>query len=293
MRALRLGRESATYYAMLLPALIVYAMFYLTPIARAIELSFFRWRGISPVMRFIGLSNYVRLLHDWRFYHSFMVTLILTFGTLTAYVTLGFTLAWFAHKYRRLGKVTTSIILFPYIIMPVATGIMWSWIYDPQIGLINSFLRAVGLGFLAREWLSDPNLVIPAIILTYIWGGIGFYTIMFLVGLDNIPQSIYDAAKIDGLTDFQTATRVILPMLKELLAVIIILCITSSFKAFALIWTLTEGGPGYASEVVALYLYHAAFSYWRAGYACAIAVSLIAIGVAVVAIQLKVVRARV
>ncbi len=290
---LRPSKENLAYYAMLIPAFVIYIVFYFFPVIRAVELSFFRWRGISPKMRFIGLANYERLFQDPRFYHAFGNTLLLTFGLLVAYLTLSFVLAWFAYKYKRLGAISTSVILFPYIIMPVATGIMWTWIYDPQIGPINNFLRAVGLGFLAREWLADAQVVMPAIILTHIWAGVGFYTIMFLVGLEGIPQSIWDAAKVDGLSEFQTATKVIIPMLKELLAVIVVLCVTSAFKSFALIWTLTEGGPGYASEVVALYLYRAAFSYWRAGYACAIATSLLIIGIIVVIIQLKVIKVKV
>jgi ABC-type sugar transport system permease subunit len=278
------------FHIMIAPALIFYFIFLAYPVVNGFWLSLHRWSGVSPVMTFTGLENYVKLLFDPFFQRALKNTLIIAFAGLAIRFVGGFSLAWIAVGYRKMGNVFLSVALMPFVVSFVAIGIMWAWIYDPSFGLINSFLKFVGLGFLARPWLGEPTTALIAIIVTSSWQSIGLYALIYAVGLQRISQSIYDSIKIDGLSTLQGIRHVILPMLKPVIAVGFVLAMSASFKIFDLVYVLTERGPAFSTDVLATYLYDSAFDKWMAGYASAIGFYLFIFCLVLVVIQLKLIR---
>lgn len=148
---------------------------------------------------------------------------------------------------------------------------IWAWMYNPQFGFINEVLEAVGLGFLARGWLSTFETALPATFLTAVWGGVGFPMIIYLAALQAIPQEQYEAAKIDGANGQQLFWRITIPWLREANVIVFSLAVISSFKTFDLIYTMTYGGPGRATQVLGTWMYFHSFQYYNAGYGAAIA----------------------
>jgi raffinose/stachyose/melibiose transport system permease protein len=201
-------------------------------------------------------------------------------------------MAWLIRKYARLGSILLSIALLPIILSFVSVGLMWSWIYDPSFGLLNTALRFLGLGFLAREWIADPSIALYSILITTVWSGLGLYAVIYSAGLKTIPASIYDSTEIDGLSDFQKIRYVVLPLLKDAIALALILSSSHAFKIFDVVWVLTGGGPAFKTETLALNLYRYAFEKWQAGYASAIGVFLFLFSLPLAIIQFKLLRTK-
>ncbi|MEM3506963.1 MAG: sugar ABC transporter permease [Candidatus Bathyarchaeia archaeon] len=279
--------EKAPLYTMLIPSLILYFIFFLYPVINAFWLSFFKWAGISPYKEFIGIDNYIFLTRSSEFYRAFVNTLIITFLYCLIQSTLGFVMAWLIRKYGKVGSLLLSIALLPIILSYVSIGVMWSWIYDPSIGLLNTILKSLKLEFLIRKWLADPSIALYSILLTTLWGGVGLYTVIYFAGLRTIPNSVYDALEIDGLSGFQKTRYVVLPLLKDAILLVLVLASSHAFRIFDVVWVLTGGGPAFSTETLALHLYRQAFEKWQAGYACAVGVFLFVISVILAIIQFK------
>jgi raffinose/stachyose/melibiose transport system permease protein len=277
---------------MLIPVFLFYFIFRIYPIMQGIYLGFFEWSGISPQKNFVGLSNFINLLYDPQFRLALQNTLVITFTCVAVQLSLGFSLAWLSVKYRKIGRVFQSIALFPYLISLVIVGTIWTWIFDPSIGLLNSLLKGIGLGSLTRAWLGEIGIALLAVLITMNWQGFGLYVILFSVGLGTIPRAIYDSSKVDGLSDFQTAKHIIIPMLKEVFVVGFILIVAASFKTFELIYIMTGGGPAYSTDVLASYLYRSSFEMLKAGYGSAIASYMLIFCILIAIFYIRTVKAK-
>ncbi|PKP58245.1 sugar ABC transporter permease [Candidatus Atribacteria bacterium HGW-Atribacteria-1] len=273
-----------TAYLFILPTLLIFSIFILYSIGGSFFVSLHKWDGLRP-MKYIGLSNYFKLFYDPLFLNSVKNTLIWIVLFTSLSVILGLLIAVLLETAGRGTIVFKSIIFLPMAISAVAGGILWSFMYDPDFGAVNAFLKWIGLDFLTRAWLGDSHTALYAVIIAYVWMWTGFCMIVFSAGLKGIPPELLEVAKIDGANSWQQFWHVVLPLLKGSLGVAIIMTVTSGLKAFDLIYTMTSGGPFRSSEVVAYFMYIESFYHYKMGYGAAIAIGLFII-VFIVAVPL-------
>jgi raffinose/stachyose/melibiose transport system permease protein len=257
-----------------LPALILILALIYGPILLTGYYGLMDWNGIGA-MTFIGLDNYIELVQDSKFWesalHSFLLAIFSTLS-LAIYLVISLILA---------GKIKGSnllrkIYLIPMLLSSVAIAQLWIKIYDPNNGMLNSLLQTLGVEN-PPAWLADPNLVLYAIFVAILWQYAGFYIIIYYAALKGLPESLIEAAKIDGATPIQIAYKIKVPLIAGVIKVTIVLAIVGSLKYFDLIYVMTGGGPNGASEVIASYMYKKAFGIYDFGYGSAIAFFLLLI----------------
>lgn len=270
-----------------LPAFIIYAIFALFPIAYNIYISLFETDLMSG-MKFVGLKNYTSLLTDQTFIHAFKNNILLVIGSLIAHMPLAIFFANAIFKKIKGSSFFQSVFFLPSVICGVAVGLTWTFIYNGNYGLLNAFLRAVGLGSLEQVWLSDKNLALFCIMIVVMWQYVGYHMIIQLAAMRNIDASLYEAASIDGASPWQQFTNITFPMIKSILKIDAVLIITGSLKYYDLVAVMTGGGPNHATEVMSTYMYYQAFNILKYGYACAIGVVLMLLCVCSVGISNKV-----
>lgn len=286
LRALRNPRNYVAYVFMF-PAMAVLVLGLIIPLYNAVELSFYNWSMGTPweTKEFIGLASYWRMLADEAVHQSLWVTLRYTFWVLVTEMILGIALALLLEKPIRGAAVFRTIFILPLMVSPVAVGLIWRYLYDARIGLINYFLESIGqalpflqsLGFTRQLWLADPDVALTSIIITDIWQWTPFIFIIILAGLQSLPADITEAAVIDGANWFQIIFYVKLPMIRTIIMVTLLLRIIDVFRALEVIYTMTFGGPGLSTEVLSLHIYKTAFTAQQLGYASTIALLLMGI----------------
>jgi len=265
----------------MLPAVGLYALFVLYPYAQAIYLSLTSWRGTSANKPFVGLDNYQRLATDERFLEALSRNAQLLVVLPLVTIAIGLT---FAALFTQGGQAIRGasfyriVFFFPQVISAVVIGTLWSYIYNPNIGLLNGFLGAVGLDGLKRTWLADPNLVLWSIAAVAIWSGVGFYMVIYLAAMQAIPSSFYEAAVLDGASRWTSFRDITFPLIWETVRTTMIYLAIFALDFFVLVQVMTGGGStltGRRAEVAALYLYNEAFDKSRWGSASAIGVILL------------------
>ncbi len=255
-----------------LPAFTVYFIFILLPILNTLRYSFFNWTGFSPPT-FRGLGNYQELLQDPIFLKAFMNNLrFIVYYTAFPIVLALVLTALLARKNLKGRNVFRAAFFLPYIMPMVVVGVVWRWIYNPVFGLLNGTLRAIGLGALTRPWLGDFSLAQPAVGVIAIWAQFGFCLALFMAGVQKIDEALYDAAKVDGASEFDQLIYVTIPGIRDELLVALVSTLIAALRAFDLVFVTTRGGPGNETMVTTLYLFQNAFQLNRMGYASAIAV---------------------
>ncbi len=261
-------------YLLLLPAVALYTLLVVWPIIHSIVLSFQDWNGFAPDRNWVGFQNYTDALQNVRFWRAFLNNLI--WGALSVIpVGIGLVIAVVLYMNKIWGSAFFRVsFLLPFTLSGVLTGIIWGWIYNPEWGTINTILRGLGLDALARPWLAEPGISLIAANLVGGWTWFGFCMVIFLAGLQSIPDEIYDAAKIDGASSFQLFTRITVPLLGTYVRMLTIVTIIFSFKVFDLIFVMTQGGPFQTSEVLGFVIYQFAFTQWKIGLASAIGIIL-------------------
>jgi multiple sugar transport system permease protein len=226
---------------------------------------------------FVGFDNFRRLMRDPIFWHSFTLTVGFVAGVVTLEFVLGFALALlFRHQLRRQGVVLT-LFLIPMMLAPVAIGLIWKLLLQGDFGMLTYYLRTAGIIDLRSALLSDPDLVLPTIMLIDVWQWTPFVTLVLLAGLLSLPREPYEAALMDGARSWQVFRDVTLPMLRPIIALVIVLRAIDAFKEFDKVFILTGGGPGIATELLSVYTYRISFKDWDLGYgaACAFMVYLV------------------
>lgn len=266
--------SAAAGLAYLIPGLAVYALFVLAPVLRTAALSLFEWDGLSPAS-FIGIGNYRELLTDARFYGSLKNNFTLVIYLLALPGAIGLLLATLVDMNRLKGSKFLELVFFmPQILSLVVVSVVWKWIYNPGTGLIAALLYRMGLEDLYQPWLGQASTALGAVGLTGTWVNFGFAFVIFLSGYKQIPRSLYESCEIDGAGNFRKFVSIALPLLKREFGVVSIFLLISSLKVFDLVYVMTKGGPGNATDVLSLYVFKSAFQYNRIGYASALAVSL-------------------
>jgi N-acetylglucosamine transport system permease protein len=265
----------------LLPATFLYGLFVVWPYAQAIYLSLTSWRGVSPDKPFVGLDNYERLWGDERFREALtrngQVLIVLPLVTIAIALTFA---ALFSQGNRsvRGASFYRIVFFFPQIIPAVIIGILWSYVYTPNIGLLNGVLRAVGLDSLTRSWGTDAQTVLWATVAVAIWSGVGFYMVIFLASMQTIPSSFYEAAILDGANRWTSFKDITFPLIWETIRTSLIYLGIIALDFFILVIVIAGGSTttgAERAEVAALYLYNQAFTSSRWGYASAIGVVLL------------------
>jgi multiple sugar transport system permease protein len=274
-----------TAYAFLLPNIIGFIAFTLIPIAVAFGLSFVKWDFANP-MEFVGLRNFWKLMNDDGFKISFFNTIYYTVLTVPLTMVGSLGLALLLHQKIKGMHWFRTIYFFPHISSMVAVAVVWCMLYHPTMGPINGVLRLIGIQN-PPDWLNSVAWAMPAVILMSVWKYMGYYMIIYLAGLQAIPEHLYEAATIDGATGWTKFRYITLPMLSPSTFMIIILLVINSFKVFDQIVIMTEGGPGRATNVLVYYIYYQAFQNFKFGYSSAIALVLFVIVLAITIIQFK------
>ncbi|MZQ82277.1 ABC transporter permease subunit [Paenibacillus sp. 5J-6] len=258
----------------LLPALVLYLFFVIVPIFWSAYYGFFDWKGIGAA-KFIGLDNYVEVLQDPIFWKSFKNNMLIVAASVFGQVPIAMILALLLMKSTYFQRVIRASVFMPMVLSSVVVGIIWGYIYHPQIGILNFLLEGVGLESWKKAWLSDPKVSMFALMVPIIWNYIGPYMIMFIAALQNISPEIEDAAQLDGVGPVRKLFAVTLPMIWDTVKVAVVLCISGSLKAFDLIYVMTGGGPAHSTELLASYMYNSTFNVYRFGFGSAISTAII------------------
>jgi len=265
------GRHGPSTLVFLLPWLLTFGIFALYPLVDSFWVSFTRYNPIQGPPVFIGLDNYTRLLRDPVFWISLRNTLIfIAASPLVIAAALG--VALLVNSDLKGASVYRTIVFLSYPLMTVAVGIIWRWMYDERGGIINYALRASGLVDRPVGFLQSFEWALPSVIFAGVWQTIGFYMIILLTGLQSIPQNLYEAARIDGAPAYARFFRITLPMLRPSIFLCVVVGILNSFTSFDLVYIMTNGGPGHATELLITYIYRLGFGQTRFDYAAAVTV---------------------
>jgi raffinose/stachyose/melibiose transport system permease protein len=270
----RAGTSALVNAAYVMPALAVMTLVLLVPLVMTIGLSLTEWDGLGPIT-WTGATNYLAFLDDELVVAALRNAVVLTFFTSAIPIVLGMVTAIVLSRLGRRGRTVWRTLLFlPAVIAPVVVAVGWRLIYEPTRGLLNGLLEAVGLGDIARPWLGDFALALPAAGVVATWMEYGLVMVLFLAGIQRIPPELYDAAKVDGASMLREVRYVTLPSLRAELAVALVVTLIASFRNFDLIFNLTRGGPGSATVVPVLEVYRRGFLHGQIGSASALGVTL-------------------
>jgi raffinose/stachyose/melibiose transport system permease protein len=264
--------------AFLAPALVIYGVFMVYPFLGSLYLSLTEWNGFEAIPRFIGLDNYIRLITDDRAWHAFTNNLIWAVVGTAAPILIGLPLAiamWSGVRYR---LVFRTIYFLPFILPLVVVAIIWLWIYHPIYGVPG--LRGI---------LGDRDTALYGILITAVWGYFGFVIVVLLAGLQNVNIDLIDASKVDGANALQRARHIILPQIAPVLTTVTTITLVGAFSVFDIVYVMTSGGPGSATEVLALYTFDRAFRFNEMGYSSAIStvITILSLVLAVVFVRYR------
>ncbi len=256
----------------LFPGLVIYLVFIFIPILSTIRNSFYNWNGFSAAREFIWLDNYTALLGDPQFFTALINNFIFIFFYSIIPIMIGLILATLLGRKPLRGMTFFRTGLFlPQILSMVVVGVTWRWIFNPTFGLLNTGLRALGLDSLTRAWLGDFQTALPAVGAVGSWVMYGFCMVLFLAGMQRIPEDQFEAAELDGANGFRQFLHITLPSLRAEMGVALITTVIAALRVFDLVYVTTRGGPGDATLVTGFLVYRSAFQQNQLGYASAIA----------------------
>jgi multiple sugar transport system permease protein len=285
----RLRQGAVTPYLFLAPGLLLFSVFRLYPLLDGLRLSFTNARLGRAEYGWVGLANYERLLEDTRFHTSLWNTVFYTAASTLPILAIPLLLAVALNRGVELRTFLRSAFFFPFTLSVVTVGLTWLWLLDPIVGPFNYYLRALGLP--VRSWLADPYTAMWAIILTTVWWVAGYYLVIYLAGLQDIPPDLYEAAALDGASSWRSFWSITLPLLRPVLLFVFVTHIIGSFQIFGQVFVLTQGGPGDATRTVVQHLYETAFqNFFHFGSASAMGWVLFGLIVIFSLIQFRVLR---
>jgi len=265
--------QDKSYALMLAPALIVLIILGIIPIASIFGTSLLKWELIAfNNPEFYGLGNFIDMFRDRRFLHSIGIQMIMSLGSVAVQLLAGLIVALIFKNLKGWTRIFRSIIVVPFVMPPVVVALMWLTIFTPSIGPINKFLETIGIA--GPQWLSVGWLAVVAIIIADSWNSFPFSAILILSALQNVPEDLYEAARIDGANKWAQTRFITLPFISWSIVMSGVLRIIESFKAFPLIFILTGGGPGSSTEVTNFYAYLSAFQYGHLGYGSALSFTM-------------------
>lgn len=283
------SQHAITAWLMVLPALLFFAVFIIYPVLNAFYVSFTSWDLVSPP-RFVGLKNYQRLLVDRNFLNASWVSLYYSFALLILELPLALGLALLLDRKLKGRGFYQAVIFAPAVLTMVAVAMIWRVVFTPNSGLYLMFTEPFGIT--GVRWLDDSDLAMPAILIVSVWKNAGYYMVIFLAGLQAIPATYYEAAKMDGAKGWGLFYHITLPLLKPFILFVSVISVIRAAQAFSLFYSLTGGGPASATEVLPMLIYEVAFSFNRMGYAAAMAVAMFAVLLILTLIQFRLLRTK-
>jgi len=278
-------RNRLNGYLFLLPNIIGFLIFILVPVIVSFGMGFVEWNGFgSPT--FIGLDNYARLMQDDNFKISFMNSIVFMVLTVPLTLFLALVVAVWLNAGIKFLKVFRTAIFLPYVTSTIAIAVVWQLIFNPSKGPVNMFLHNLGIENLPG-WFASSSWALVAVSIVYIWNSVGYYMVLYLAGLQGVPDHLYEAAEIDGAGMFRKFFNITLPSLSPIIFFTLIMGVINSFKIFDLIYVLTQGGPGRSTQVLVYTIYNTAFKQFDYGYASAMSYVLFILILIITLIQFK------
>ncbi|WP_438471213.1 carbohydrate ABC transporter permease [Streptomyces asiaticus] len=281
------GDDGALAAVFIAPALFGFLVFLLWPTLRGVYLSFTRFNLLTPA-EWVGLDNYDRMIRDPVFWHALAVTVEYVVINIGVQTVAALAIAVLLQRLTQ-SAVLRGIVLTPYLMSNVVAGIVWLWILDTQMGIGNEILQ--GLGFDRVPFLADDTWAIPTIALINVWRHVGYTALLLFAGLQAIPNDMYEAARVDGASEWRMFWRITMPLLRPVLAVVLIMTVIGSFQVFDTVAVTTAGGPANATNVLQYYIYGAAFGRFQFGYASAMSVALLVVLSVITIVQYRLTRA--
>ncbi len=274
-------------YRLLTPLLLTLLVVLIYPLTFSLWVSFHNYELTDlDNIRFIGLGNYLELGNTPPFWNALKNTLIFVFGAVTLETLFGFGLALLLHRSRRFGNFFRAILLTPMFITPIAVGLMFRFLLNLQLGVLPYLLNKVGVSI---DWFS-PQLALFSIILIDVWQWTPFMFLLMLAGLESLPGSLFEAARVDGASAWVILRRITLPLMKPVILVALIIRMLDAFKVFEYVFAITRGGPGRSTETIMYYIYKVGFRFFRMGEAASMAYILILITLVLVSILYRVMK---
>ena len=281
-------KRHASAYLFLLPSCLILLLFVAYPIVQSLWMSFHDWSFFASHHRWIGLANYRELLHDSRFWNALKNTAIYTACVVPAQVGLGLALAIALQRAHRVNRILRSVYFFPVIAALATMGIVWKFLLDPNIGIIPHVLETTGVA--SPQFLQSTSWALPSIIVVGVWKSVGFSMVIFLAALQDVPESLLEAAALDGAGAWTRFRRVTLPFLRPSMLFAAIIAVIASMQLFDLVYVMTSGGPLFHTETLVTYLYQVGFQDFRSGYAAAISWVLFVLILVLSMLQLRLFR---
>lgn len=268
----------------LAPALLLIAAFLLVPLFNTVYYSFTSWYNFSPNPEFIGLDNYKQLFEDPVIRIGLINTGILIVGVVIFQIGVALILALLADNAKYMFKFFRTVYFFPIVISATAIGLMFNLIYKYDYGLLNFLIGLLGME--KQVWITEQT-AIYLVLIPVVWQYVGFYFVIYLTGISKIPEDVYESAKLEGITPVQKAVYITIPLMKDVIASSLILVISGCFKVFDVVYVITKGGPMDSSQLLSTYMYQKAFEHQNGGYASAIAIVMIVLGIVITALLQK------
>lgn len=282
-------KNKKSIWLFILPGLLLMILFVFFPLLLNVYYSLCRWSAFSADKVFVGLDNYIRLLKDPLIWHAFGNNVMYAVVSVLCQCGLGLVLAAILEygKMRKYQAFFRTAYFIPSIISITVIGLLWTFIYSPQIGVVNPLLEALGLGNLASDWLGSSETAMGSVIFVSQWQNIGYIMLLFIVAIQKIDDSIYEAARIDGANAIQNFFYIVVPLVKDTILVTSVITIIGAFRVFSEIYVMTGGGPGHTTETLASYMYRAGFRNDEMGYSASIAGFIFLILLVLTTIQMK------
>jgi raffinose/stachyose/melibiose transport system permease protein len=267
----------------LLPALLIYLIVIFIPAIETLYLSFFSWNGVTAHKMFVGFQNYIDLfLNDSVFSKALSNNLKWTIGSLIFVIGIGLLLALLLNKNIKGRIVFRGVFYFPFVLSGVVVATIWVWMYNPTQGFINKLLETMGLERWTHAWLAEPKIALYAVFVSALWQGVGQPMVLFLAGLQTIPQDPYEAAIIDGAKPYQSFWYITLPLLRETFVIVFATTMIGSMKVYDTIYAMTGGGPAQSTQVLSSWMYYQTFKFANIGIGSAISMILVFITMIVI-----------
>lgn len=279
--------ETLTGFMLVLPALVGFLIFYALPTLRAVEISFTDWNLLSKP-HYVGWANYAKMIEDGQFWHGMKLSAYYVALNIPLQTVLGLFLAVTMDRLTR-SLFVKSVVLLPYLLSNVLVAMMWLWLLNPMLGWVDAVIQY--LGFARQPFFAGPEQALFTVAAVNIWRHMGLVAMLFLAGLQNIPRYLYEAAALEGASEWQMFRHITLPLLRPVMVFVLVTSVTGSFQIFDTVAVATNGGPLDSTRVIVHYIVQNAFGFFRMGYASAMSVTLGLVMIAYTIVQMRVMRA--
>jgi raffinose/stachyose/melibiose transport system permease protein len=278
----------SVFVGLLAPGILIYSFIVIFPLAVSVRYSLFDWSG-GPVMKYIGLKNFINLASDKIFWSSARNNILLVLMCFVGQIGIALIISvLLSSRILKWKEFHRTVIFMPVILATVVVGLIWYMVYNYDYGLLNTILRILGLGSITHAWLGDPKSVMIFVSFAIIWQYIGLYLVIFMAAISSIPKEILEVAEIDGATAFRKTVSITIPLIMDTFKVSVMLCIAGNMRIFDHIFVLTMGGPGNSSMVMAQYAYINSFIMFYLGYGSSISIGILVLSLVLIFISRRI-----